>query len=381
MESEKGKIGSQTVLPPVLLYAHPSMEMLAKKIVSICTEYTLAGEISDVHSSSSQECRGHEITNDTSQNDTQGTSLCGITSSLAAKRPRRIKRQVQLRKTINWGSFDDGFPNIFISDVKYMAGKDVIFLGSFHSPEIIFEQLSVLYMFPRYRARSFHFLLPYFPTGTMERVENEGEIPTAKTLASLMSHIPFTTKGPAQITIFDIHALQERFYFSDTVIPRLESAIPLMKLELENMFGCNNYTVAFPDDGACKRFQRYFPNADTIICNKIRNGSKRIVQIKDGNPEGKSVIIIDDLVLTGGTLKECGKILLEHGAVSISAYVTHAVFPKNSWKNFVDSDIFDNFWITDSIPHALQLAQHKPFKLLSLCDAIADCLLGYDLLP
>lgn len=54
MESEKCKIGDQTVLPPVLLYVHPSMEMLAKKIVSICTECTLVGEMSDVRSSSSQ---------------------------------------------------------------------------------------------------------------------------------------------------------------------------------------------------------------------------------------------------------------------------------------------------------------------------------------
>ena len=41
-----------------------------------------------------------------------------------------------------------------------------------------------------------------------------------QTLASLLSHIPLTTKGPAQITIIDIHALQERFYFSENVIPR-----------------------------------------------------------------------------------------------------------------------------------------------------------------
>ncbi|GAB1600545.1 ribose-phosphate pyrophosphokinase 4-like isoform X2 [Argonauta hians] len=348
MESEMSKIQSQApTLPPVLLYFHPSMKNLAEKIVK-CTK-----DIASKESLVSQE----------------------------APKFHRTKREVQLSEAIQWNSFDDGFPNIFIRDVEYMAGKDVIFLGSFHTPGIIFEQLSILYMFPRYRARSFHFLLPYFPTGTMERVENEGEIPTAKTLASLLSHIPFTAKGPAQITIFDIHALQERFYFSDTVIPRLESATPQVKKALDTMFENKKYTVAFPDDGACKRFHRYFPDVDSIICNKIRNGSNRIVQIKDGDPKGKDVIIIDDLVLTGGTLKECGKVLLQHGANSISACVTHAVFPKESWRSFVDSNIFETFWITDSLPHALEIAKHKPFKVFSLCTAIANSLLGYDLLP
>ena len=72
---------------------------------------------------------------------------------------------------------------------------------------------------------------------------------------------------------------------------------------------------------------------------------------------------------------------MSRGAKAVSAYVTHPVFPKDSWKKFVDCDVkFENFWITDSIPHAQEIAKHPPFKLLSLSDMIADCLLGYDLL-
>jgi len=58
----------------------------------------------------------------------------------------------------------------------------VIFIGSFHSPDAIFEQLSVIYAIPRYLARSVIFILPYFPTGTMERVDREGQIATAKVM-------------------------------------------------------------------------------------------------------------------------------------------------------------------------------------------------------
>ena len=69
------------------------------------------------------------------------------------------------------------------------------------------------------------------------------------------------------------------------------------------------------------------------------------------------------------------------GASKVSAYVTHAVFPNDSWKQFQSCTVpFENFYITDSIPHAVDIAKHKPFKLLSLCDVISNALLGFDLL-
>ena len=72
------------------------------------------------------------------------------------------------------------------------------------------------------------------------------------------------------------------------------------------------------------------------------------------------------------------------GAAKISMYVTHAVFPKNSWEAFkspspIGLDV-STFWITDSIPHALEITKHPPFSLIPLYDVIADSLLGYDLL-
>ena len=73
--------------------------------------------------------------------------------------------------------------------------------------------------------------------------------------------------------------------------------------------------------------------------------------------------------------------LKAHGAVAISLYVTHAVFPQESWRRFTGRDKeFANFWITDSIPHALDIVKNEPFRLLSVCDVIADSLLGFDLL-
>lgn len=77
------------------------------------------------------------------------------------------------------------------------------------------------------------------------------------------------------------------------------------------------------------------------------------------------------------------KVLKSRGARSIRAYVTHAVFPKGSHEKFIGNRSgveFETFWITDTIPHATEIAKSKPFKILSICDVIADTLLGFDML-
>lgn len=111
--------------------------------------------------------------------------------------------------------------------------------------------------------------------------------------------------------IYDIHALQERFYFSNTVIPRMETAIPLLIKELEIRFNANelsNLMISYPDEGAQKRFGRFFTQWPEIICSKTRVGAKREIRIRDGDPKGKHVVIVDDLVQTGGTLIEAMKV-------------------------------------------------------------------------
>lgn len=331
-----------TVLDDVLLYFHPSMHNLATKLVSV----------------------------------------------LAAKSRDPVRsdgvryRTVRLMDHIMWKRFSDGWPNLFIKHVDQVKGRDVLFLASFHTPDAMFEQLSILYSMPKYLANSFVVILPLFTTGTMERIDKEGQIATAKVLASLLSAIPLTTRGPPQIVIFDIHALQERFYFGDNVIPRLESAIPLLNRVLGRREDRDKISIAFPDEGALKRFSDQLGHWPLITCSKVREGEHRIVTVAEGDPGGRHVVIVDDLVMTGGTLMECSKGLLKRGADTISLYVTHAIFPKETWKKFLpdQSEIkFENFWITDSVPTSIEIGKHPPFQVLSLSDRIAESLLSYDL--
>jgi phosphoribosylpyrophosphate synthetase len=107
-------------------------------------------------------------------------------------------------------TFADGFPNLFVPNAHGIRGQHVAFLASFSSPAVIFEQLSVIYALPRMFVSSFTLVLPFFPTGTFERMEDEGDIATAFTLARILSNIPISRGGPTSLVIFDIHALQVR---------------------------------------------------------------------------------------------------------------------------------------------------------------------------
>jgi phosphoribosylpyrophosphate synthetase len=109
---------------------------------------------------------------------------------------------------ICYRTFADGFPNLFVPNAHGIRGEHVAFLASFSSPAVIFEQLSIIYALPRMFVSSFTLVLPFFPTGTLERMEDEGDIATAFTLARILSNIPCSRGGPSSLVIFDIHALQ-----------------------------------------------------------------------------------------------------------------------------------------------------------------------------
>ncbi|KAK9132410.1 hypothetical protein Scep_011938 [Stephania cephalantha] len=300
-----------------------------------------------------------------------------VESELLAGKIAHLSDSIKLQ-SINWRSFDDGFPNLFINNAQDIRGQHVAFLASFSSPSVIFEQLSIIFALPRLFVASFTLVLPFFPTGSFERMEEEGDVATAFTMARILSNIPISRGGPTSLVIYDIHALQERFYFGDHVLPCFETGIPLLKQRLHQLPDAENISIAFPDDGAWKRFYKQLQHFPMIVCNKVREGDKRIVRLKEGNPAARHVVIVDDLVQSGGTLIECQKVLAAHGATKVSAYVTHAVFPKQSWQRFLhngEEKAFSYFWITDSCPLTVKAIENKaPFEVLSLAGSIAEAL-------
>lgn len=303
-----------------------------------------------------------------------------IESEELARKIASVSDSIQLQ-SINWRSFDDGFPNLFINNAQDIRGRHVAFLASFSSPCVIFEQLSIIFALPRLFVASFTLVLPFFPTGSFERMEEEGDVATAFTMARILSNIPISRGGPTSLVIYDIHALQERFYFGDHVLPCFETGIPLLKQRLHQLPDADNISIAFPDDGAWKRFYKQLQHFPMVVCTKVREGDKRIVRLKEGTVAGRHVVIVDDLVQSGGTLIECQKVLAAHGAAKVSAYVTHGVFPKQSFEQFMHKNeegsekAFAHFWITDSCPRTAKAIENRaPFEIISLAGSIAEAL-------
>ena len=281
---------------------------------------------------------------------------------------------------VEWRRFPDTFPDIFVASKADLIGQHVSYLMCLDSPETIFEQLSLMIDLSQSRLGSFKVLLPYFPTGTMERKDHEGQVSTAATLARLMSTIAPAGPGPVSLFMWDIHALQIRHYpFGDNIVPCFKS---WMKRLREKMIASNeSYTLAFPDQGAWKRYRVLFQNDEgqdlfpLVVCSKVRDGEQRIIKIQEGDPRGRHCVIVDDIFHTCGTTLNCGEVLFEAGAAKVSAAATHAVMENESWRRFEDSG-FSKVWISDSCPKTAKAVEDiEMFETLSLKGSISRAIL------
>lgn len=286
-----------------------------------------------------------------------------------------------LHKT-SWGKFPDGTDNIEIGGfypVNKISGENVIMLASFHNNDVTLSQFSVMVTLLQSFVDSLTVVLPFYPVGTMERVTKEGQVATANTYAQMFSNLPSCGK-PTRLIIYDLHTLQNRFYLHGNAVASLQTTIPLLINEIKTAgIDC----IAFPDDGAAKRFGSMFKGLgfEIVTCGKTRDGEKRVVTIQDGNAQGKRIVIVDDLVQTGGTLYECGVALQKAGAVEVSAFVAHGVFPNESWKRFMkagDRGCFHKFYLTNSIPTVTDaLPKDDVFVVLDLAQKVVDDLDAY----
>ncbi|MFA6227786.1 MAG: ribose-phosphate pyrophosphokinase-like domain-containing protein [Patescibacteria group bacterium] len=271
----------------------------------------------------------------------------------------------------SWGVFSDGFPDISIN-AEAVRNNHVWFFASLENPSEIFHQFSVLWALPRYGAKSLRVVLPFYPTGTMERKIKVGDIVTAKSLARMFDAIPGNA-GTPRIFIFDIHDLREEFYFSDNTLVCLQSAVPRL---LGNFYG---WSVAFPDEGAQKRFGKVLDNFPQLTCQKVRQGDERIVTLKEGEARDRNILIVDDLTRTGGTLIECAKVLKHRGAATINLVVPHAAVNVQAVNWLIKAHkqgLINRLYTTDSCPTAIKLLAGLDFVFVkSLSELITKMIL------
>lgn len=293
---------------------------------------------------------------------------------------REVMKYSNNVRFIQWQSFPDGYPNMEFPN--WLRNKDVTLVVSIAKMNDIVPVASLLQVLPRQGIRSLNVYLPYFAPATMERVDKAGVIATMDTVASILtSNVQCTGTGASDLNVYDLHNRASHFcfkyegmrYMPRTAIDKILYAYDLMKRGIK-------WGIAFPDAGSAQRFsilvKSLFPKHPIINFSKKRVGDKRIVTVQsfeniDSLSEIDSVIILDDLVQSGGTLHECRLALVREGLKYVSAGVVHAVFPKRGFTKFYPTGIyegFEKFFITDSIYQPVD--GMEPFSIISIVDDI-----------
>lgn len=185
--------------------------------------------------------------------------LEGIANDIVKLNPSRFKYH-----QTSWGKFSDGTDNIMIGGfqpINHISGQNILMLASFHNNDVTLSQFSVMITLLQSFIESLTIVLPFYPVGTMERVIEEGQVATANSYAQMLSNLPSCGK-PTRLVVYDLHTLQNRFYLHGNAIASLQTTIPLL---IEKMKNTSINCIAFPDDGAAKRFGSMFDNLGTLL--------------------------------------------------------------------------------------------------------------------
>ncbi|MES1218334.1 MAG: ribose-phosphate pyrophosphokinase [Bacteroidota bacterium] len=262
---------------------------------------------------------------------------------------------------VNIQHFSDGeiYP-IFMESVR---GDYVFLIQSTCSPtDNLMELLLMIDAAKRASAYKVIAVLPYYGYARQDRKDRPRVAIGSKLIANML-----VAAGADRIITMDLHAPQIQGYF-DIPVDHLDSSavfIPYIEqLKVENL------TFAAPDVGSTNRVREiasYF-NAEMVICDKHRKRANEIASmVVIGDVTDKDIVIIDDICDTGGTLAKSAALLMEKGARSVRAMITHPVLSGKAYEN-INNSVLSELVVCDTIP----LKQETPkIKVLSVAELFA----------
>lgn len=299
---------------------------------------------------------------------------------LAREIHRRHPDSITLGEIV-WKRFTDVSPNTRVLGSKDLKRADVVFLLSLDGDWSAYaENLHVHYHLATLAPKSYRVVMPFYKGSTLERSFSQDQVITAKAEMDALGAIGPAGPGVVSIVVYDLHALAAMSFAKGniTIMPKT-GLKPFFKFLEEQKLDASLLTIVFPDKGAKDRFgemevvleAQERMKFQVAVCGKNRVGDvDREIVVQQGDVRGRSVILIDDLIRSGGTLYECAKVLLKAGALSVDAYATHVVFEDGGWKRF-DGDVIRRVYTTDSVgPSARVLRENPHVTVLSLADSI-----------
>ena len=258
--------------------------------------------------------------------------------------------------------FSDGeFQPALVDSVR---GRRIFIVGStFPNSDNLMEMLLILDAAKRASARHITAVIPYFGWARQDRKDQPRVAIGAKLVANLLQ-----AAGATRIMTMDLHADQIQGFFEKPVDHLYASTIFLPYVRSLNL---ENLTIASPDMGGSKRAYAYskYLESEVVICYKQRLKANVIDTMElIGDVQGKNVILVDDMIDTGGTLTKAADLMMEKGALSVRAICTHPILSGEAYERIEQSKLLELI-VSDKIP--LKRSSCK-IKVVSCAALFAD---------
>lgn len=262
------------------------------------------------------------------------------TTALAKEVSKNLKVSLGQYELIK---FSDG--EMLATFKENIRGRDVFLIQSTNSPvDNYWELFQMIDAAKKASAREIIAVIPYFGYGRQDRKDQPRVGISAKLVANFLE-----VAGATRVISIDLHADQlvgffdikvDQLYASYVFVPYIES------LKLDNLI------VASPDTGGTKK-AKYLAShlgCEMVICYKHRSKANAIDEmILIGDVKDKNVVLVDDIIDTGGTLCRAAQLMLDKGAKSVRAAVTHPVLSGNAYEN-LETCALTELIVTDTIP-------------------------------
>lgn len=260
--------------------------------------------------------------------------------------------------------FNDG--EINVSYDESVRGCDVFIIQSLFPPaDNIMELLLMIDAARRASAANITVIAPYFGYARQDRKDKPRVSIAAKLVANIL-----TASGADRLMTCDLHAGQIQGFF-DIPVDHLDGSaifVPYLRsLNLENLL------FASPDVGGVSRARNMakYLEADLVVCDKHRKRAGEIDSMQlIGDVEGANVVLVDDLIDTGGTICKAAELIMQKGALSVRAICTHPILSGKAIEN-INNSVLQELVITNTIP----LKELSPkIKVLTVADLFAKAI-------
>lgn len=267
-------------------------------------------------------------------------------------------------------SFNDG--EIQVEIHESVRGKDVYVIQSTCPPvnQSYMELFIILDALKRASAASVTAVIPYYGYARQDRKVAPRAPITAKCMADLI-----TTAGANRVVSVDLHAAQIQGFFN-CPFDHLFGVPTLARAFKESVGEGEEFVTVSPDAGGVERARAFSKRIGSTlaIIDKRRTapGEAKAMHLI-GDVTGKTAVIVDDMIDTGGTLTQAVDSLLKNGAKQVFALATHPVFSGPAISRLIESPIAKVF-VTDTIPLSEQAKKCGKIHVISVAGVIAEAI-------